>query len=187
MSNALDLIGQPALAIDRFGLVIDMNASAECVFDDTVYVKCRRLVVTDAVAKSEMEALKIRLRTTPDTEPLPANPILVRRGTRGPLVIRTMPVHGAARSPFLGARAILLLSDLHKPASGAEPVMLSKLFELTPAEARLASLLHTGISLERIAEELGVTQSTARNQLKAVFAKTDTSRQGELIALLSRL
>ena len=55
---------------------------------------------------------------------------------------------------------------------------------LTPAEARLASHLAGGTSLEEASESLGVSIHTARTQLKAVFAKTGTRRQGELVALL---
>jgi DNA-binding CsgD family transcriptional regulator len=35
--------------------------------------------------------------------------------------------------------------------------------------------------------KLSIARDTARNQLKAVFAKTNTHRQGELVALLSRI
>jgi DNA-binding CsgD family transcriptional regulator len=42
-------------------------------------------------------------------------------------------------------------------------------------------------SLDAVAESLGVSHSTARNQLKAIFQKTDTHSQGRLIALVSRL
>jgi DNA-binding CsgD family transcriptional regulator len=45
----------------------------------------------------------------------------------------------------------------------------------------------TGISIERAADQLGLSRATVRNQLKAVFAKTATNRQSELVALLSRL
>ncbi|MGO9234346.1 MAG: helix-turn-helix transcriptional regulator [Methylocella sp.] len=34
------------------------------------------------------------------------------------------------------------------------------------------------------ARELKISRATARNQLKSVFAKTDTHRQSELVALL---
>ena len=56
---------------------------------------------------------------------------------------------------------------------------------MTGAEAKLASLLVSGMVLQEIARQLGIARETARNQLKAVFAKTETHRQGELVALLS--
>jgi DNA-binding CsgD family transcriptional regulator len=64
---------------------------------------------------------------------------------------------------------------------------LRELFGLTAAEARLASRLAAGDCLETVADELGVAYETARNQLKAIFAKTETHRQAELVALLARL
>ncbi|WP_292186755.1 hypothetical protein [Mesorhizobium sp.] len=41
--------------------------------------------------------------------------------------------------------------------------------------------------MKAVADELGVTYETAKNQLKAVFAKTETHRQPELVALLTRM
>jgi DNA-binding CsgD family transcriptional regulator len=111
---------------------------------------------------------------------------VVRRRDKRPVVIRILPIDGAARSPFLGARALLVFSDLCRK-SGLQPDLLSQTFGLSPAEARLASLIATGISTELAAEELGLARETVRNQLKAVFSKTETHRQSELVALLSRL
>jgi DNA-binding CsgD family transcriptional regulator len=48
-------------------------------------------------------------------------------------------------------------------------------------------MIAQGLSPERAAEKLEISRATARNHLLAVFAKTSTHRQGELIALLSRL
>jgi DNA-binding CsgD family transcriptional regulator len=42
-------------------------------------------------------------------------------------------------------------------------------------------------SLETAAESLGVSYWTARNQLKAVYQKTNTHGQGQLVALITRL
>lgn len=58
---------------------------------------------------------------------------------------------------------------------------------LTPAEALLAGAMAEGRSLESCADQLGIAIGTARQRLKAIFAKTGTHRQGELVALLSRL
>ena len=61
------------------------------------------------------------------------------------------------------------------------------IFGLTPTEARLAVSLAVGHSLEPIAHEHKISLATARNQLKAVFFKTNTHKQSELVALLLRL
>jgi DNA-binding CsgD family transcriptional regulator len=81
---------------------------------------------------------------------------------------------------------VLVLNDLEGTAT-VNPDMLGKVFELTPAQANLAGKLATGSSMETAAAELGVTVETARSHLKAIFNRTGTHRQGELVALLNRL
>ncbi len=61
---------------------------------------------------------------------------------------------------------------------------LQALYGLTPAEAELVALLAAGRSLEEAAAERGVTISTIRSQLKQVFLKTQTKRQGQLVRLV---
>ena len=60
-------------------------------------------------------------------------------------------------------------------------------YAFTKAEQRLAIELFEGLSLADAAERNRVSLETVRAQLKAVFTKTDTRRQSELVALLSRL
>jgi len=55
------------------------------------------------------------------------------------------------------------------------------------SEARLASLLARGSSLAEAAERLEVSINTVRTQIKNLFAKTNTSRQAQLAALLAKL
>lgn len=55
------------------------------------------------------------------------------------------------------------------------------LYELTPAEVRLTRHLLDGDTLKESATKQGVAITTARSHLKAVFQKTGTSRQSELI------
>ena len=156
------------------------------IFDNDFFVHNRRLVVRDQRAVQMLEDLVDQLRTTKDTVPLPRDPIVVRRRGKRPLVIRVLAVAGPARTPFLGARALLVISDLQRRSS-PEASLLAETFGLPPAERRLASTMATGISIERAADQLGLSRATVRNQLKAVFAKTATNRQSELVALLSRL
>jgi DNA-binding CsgD family transcriptional regulator len=83
------------------------------------------------------------------------------------------------------AVASVLLSD---PEIGTEPAveMLRGLHDLTPAEAELVGHLARGCSLEEAARARGVSIHTVRSQLKQVFSKTGTSRQGELVQLVLR-
>jgi len=127
-----------------------------------------------------------QLRTTPDTAMLAVEPIVVRRRGKRPVIVRVLPIDGAARNPFAEARALLLLSDL-EGRSVADPNLISKVFALTPAEAKLTALIATGMSPREAADELNITLETVRTQLKSVFAKTDTHRQSEIVALLARL
>jgi DNA-binding CsgD family transcriptional regulator/PAS domain-containing protein len=62
--------------------------------------------------------------------------------------------------------------------------VLEQLYNLTGAEAELVALLAEGRSLEEIAGTRGVTMNTVRSQLKQVFSKTATNRQGELLQLV---
>jgi|SRR5262245_13892258 DNA-binding CsgD family transcriptional regulator len=54
-------------------------------------------------------------------------------------------------------------------------------FDLTPAQARLVVHLVAGDSLRSAAMALGVKYETARSCLKAVFQRTGTHRQAELV------
>lgn len=87
--------------------------------------------------------------------------------------------HGEQRA------AIVFIDDPAQPFE-APSRLLCDLYGLTPAEARVALCLVQGHSLATTAQKLKVTESTARHQLKQIFLKTGTGRQGELISLILR-
>lgn len=59
-----------------------------------------------------------------------------------------------------------------------------KLHGLSPAEGKLAAHLANGGSVSSFARARGTSIHTARNQLKTLLSKTQTHRQGELVAML---
>ena len=81
------------------------------------------------------------------------------------------------------AAAVLFISDL-EASSLPRSETLRALYSLTHAEIELVELLCDGLSLEEAAHRREVTMNTARSQLKQIFAKTNTSRQGELVRLV---
>jgi DNA-binding CsgD family transcriptional regulator len=182
-ASALGAVRHAAVALGRGGRVLDANAAAQALFDKTIYVQDGRFRVADPRARQQLDAAIEAMQAAPDA-PLSPDPIVIARGEERPVVARFLSVPPAARSPFLGARALLTLAPV-EPRPGPSAAMLARVFGLTPAEARLTSILAEGASLEQAAEELRIGRETARTQLKAVFAKTGTHRQGELVAVLA--
>jgi DNA-binding CsgD family transcriptional regulator len=69
---------------------------------------------------------------------------------------------------------------------GPDPAILRPLFSLTHAEARVASRLVAGRSVEDIADEMTVSVETVRTHIRHMLSKTSTGRQGEFISLVLR-
>ncbi|MGB3538531.1 MAG: hypothetical protein WBA42_10255 [Mesorhizobium sp.] len=84
------------------------------------------------------------------------------------------------------ANAMLIFTDREQEPVSDEAAYRT-IYGLTPSEAKLAAILAGGGALAEAAETLSITGGTARQRLKSIFTKTDTHRQGELVALLSRI
>jgi DNA-binding CsgD family transcriptional regulator len=110
----------------------------------------------------------------------------LKREDKCPVIARVVSVGDEAHNLLDGAVLVVILID---PEDCPDPshALLQQVFGLTRGEARLASQLLCGKSLQDIAEATGVSIGTVRTQAKAVLAKTNTSRQAELVALLTRL
>jgi DNA-binding CsgD family transcriptional regulator len=84
---------------------------------------------------------------------------------------------------FGGALALILVSDPEFRDSMLA-ARLAHTFGLTGAETRLAVYLARGERLSSIARETGLALSTLRAQLRAVFKKTETTRQADLVRIV---
>jgi DNA-binding CsgD family transcriptional regulator len=87
-----------------------------------------------------------------------------------------------------GLRPVVMLLFYHPGSAPAiDSGLLYAVFGLTPAECRIATLLAEGLSLKQIAQMQGTQHETVRKQLRAIYQKTSTNRQPELIRLLLHL
>lgn len=82
--------------------------------------------------------------------------------------------------------ALLRLTALHHCNSTIRH-RLEHLYGLTRAEAELTAYLTQGDSLEEIASTRRVKLETVRTQLRTIYKKTGTHRQGELVCLAGML
>ena len=106
-----------------------------------------------------------------------------RTRTRDAFVVHLLPMRGIGRDVFSGAELLLYVTPVIQQP-GPPPEILQALFDLSPAEARVAAMIAEGCSVSATAQALSVKPNTVRMQLKAIFSKTGTSRQAELVSLL---
>jgi DNA-binding CsgD family transcriptional regulator len=185
--DVLRWTASPAVLIDRNGAVVARNAAAEAIMGTDLRVCRGTLLAADATNNRELRNLVLQLHTAAAARgKQPPARAFIRRDGRAPLVIEALPVARLASEALASARAVLVITDLDAQQSPSEEA-LRRAFGLTAAEARLASRLAGGGSLDEATHRLGIAKGTARSQLKAIFAKTGTSRQAQLVALLARL
>jgi DNA-binding CsgD family transcriptional regulator len=104
--------------------------------------------------------------------------------SRGPGVLHALPLRRSARDLFSGGDTMLVFTPVNATEIVPSPNILSGLFDLSPAEARLAISLASGTPLKIAAEASDIKFSTARSYLEQIFRKTGTNQQSQLVALL---
>jgi DNA-binding CsgD family transcriptional regulator len=186
--DALDRAGLAAFAVSEDRRVVGHNGIADAWSKNGTSLQVRNglLASNHPAADDQLERairLACRLRhgrtiILPPNEP--DSPALVG-------MVMPMTASGSRGIHLTDSNrcALVLVKDpARSPKANAD--VLRPIFGLTAAEARLLADLTLGKSLEEISEQRGVRYGTLRAQLRAVMSKTDTKRQGELIALASR-
>ena len=185
-SNALNAMRLPAIALDRRGFVVSVNIAANAIFDNDVKMKDKRLFVRNLEARTLLKASLDKLTGPVKSKSLIAEPIIVQRRDKLPVILRIWPFEGLTHSSEQDVHTLVTLNALG-PKPGPPAAILAKTFQLTTPEAKLACVIARGAPLQTAARELEIPWETARNQLKSVFAKTYTHRQSELVALLMQV
>lgn len=179
MSETLALLGLPALVFGDGGRVLAANDLAEGVSQ----IRWR---ARDQIALSD-PAADAMLRQALDT--LGGNGQATRsfairaKDRSAAMVAHLTPIRRSARDCFTRCAGVLILTPVTLPR--APPVeLVQSLFDLTPAEARVARRIAVGETLDAIAAEASVSINTVRSQLRGVLMKTGCRRQSEIVALL---
>jgi DNA-binding CsgD family transcriptional regulator len=177
---------QPALLVGTRGLVVDMTTEAIGLFDEDFSIRQRRISIRDPEARAKIQYLVEQLDVAFQKVIPSAEPIIVRRRDKFPMILRIWRVGPGARRRCHDIRALVTLNTLG-PRPGPAAANLAKAFGLTPSEARLACTMTRGAGTAIAAKELNISRETARKQLQSIFTKTGTHRQGELVALLMQI
>lgn len=184
--DVLDRLDRALVLLAANGRVVHVNAMADRLFESgRLQLRGSRLDSADPAEAAALRGL-IAAVLNPGSS---VGPVRLLSGTAGAPLIASgcrLPDRRPAAVAAPQAVVALFLSPIGDNRDDLGQV-LPGLFGLSRAEARLAVALHDGFSLSEIAGQLQLSRETLRSQLRSVFDKTGTRRQGTLIRLLTDL
>lgn len=181
-AKALELVGLPAAVVAQSGRTLAANGLLADLMPDVVQDRPSRLALADTAADALLRGALDHLASAPNEAAVRSIPIRAAKG-RPPIIVHLVPVRGAAHDIFARGAAILVATPV-VPKDVPTADVVQGLFDLTPAEAKLAALVAAGHAPREASLKLGVTEETARTTLKRVLAKTGLHRQADLVGLL---
>lgn len=188
-SGAMDRLMIGTIILDKNGRVLKTNGQADVILQagDGMRLVSNMPHATHAADNRELQRLiKVALaRHGNHRTPAVVDAISVVRnsGKRNlGVVVHSVPPSEWSDGTSSPAAIIYIRDPEHKAQAPHE--IVRQLFKFTPAETNLAMQLANGLSLEDAAIELGIRRNTARAHLRAIFSKTDVTRQTELVRLL---
>jgi DNA-binding CsgD family transcriptional regulator len=172
------------LVVDESGKVKFANALARkavtaqgefAIVDE--HVRAKSLRVTRLLADALRQAVQTSPRATRIVVPM-------ARPGQADIFVTPLPTsRGFARE--LRRLALLLVGPPGQAGTMPSEPDLRSLFDLSPAESKVAMALCAGRVPKEVARELGLSVATVRTHVRALLAKTGTSRQTQLMQLLA--
>jgi DNA-binding CsgD family transcriptional regulator len=193
---ALDRATAGVVLMDAFGQVVFVNRAARRIMEERDDFALRlvkrgekfRLVAREPRLTAWLDqAMAARAGArTDDAQHERGIAIPGRSGKRYFIRLSPLPVAPDLRSARGVAEVMMFLID---PDARVElnPLLLNRLYGLTPAEAKLAELIASGVSVKQAAEESALSENTVKTHWKRVFRKVGVSTQADLVAVLAKV
>jgi DNA-binding CsgD family transcriptional regulator len=186
--SALEKLHLAVLVLDSIDRVVFANSRAEKLLrqGEVIAVSNRRLVAARQEDKAPLKRLLASARATPEiaTKTPQSHLVVKASGNEQSVFVSAMPLTRRVAEPLGGRPAVIVFVSASRRLRGAEKV-ISELYRLTRAEARVVVGLYDGLTIEEIAETGGTSRDAVRFHLKNVFQKLGVHRQTGLVKLIS--
>ena len=187
--SLIDILRVPAFYLCRDMLILNSNRAARELFKAGDLLRSSKGILS-AVGQQETLALRAFVaevfRKKDTVGKLWMSNIEAVKTGRYCELYAVFPRGSSDSATGLPATVLVFIADPEQ--SMAIPFsLLRSLFGLTHAECRIAVALLNGSSVEQFSDEAHISLNTARTHLKAVFQKTYTCSQPNLVSLLCRL
>jgi DNA-binding CsgD family transcriptional regulator/PAS domain-containing protein len=187
-AGAVEQLSVATIILDEEGRVLSSNATAHALLaaGEGITVVDHHLCLANREANRELRSLLLEvMQARRSAVPQPARAMHIpRTGAQPDLGLVARAVRPAAGATGTGMPSVAVFIRDPGLVAEAPQQVISRLYDLTPAEAGLTMLLANGLTLDEAAHELVVSRNTARAHLRAVFAKTGVTRQSGLVRLI---
>jgi DNA-binding NarL/FixJ family response regulator len=181
-AQTLAMLGLPALVLNQDGRVLAANDLIQKLKETLIYRAQDLVTLNDSRAD---QLLTQAIKNAAHNEfAVPYSFSVCNTEGVASMVAHVIPVRGQSRDVFLRCSAVLILTPVTSPSMPSVD-LLQSLFDLTPAEAKVARFVAQGETVEDIATTNAVSVNTVRAQMRGVLEKTGCTRQIEVANLLS--
>jgi DNA-binding CsgD family transcriptional regulator/PAS domain-containing protein len=186
LERTFDMLAVGVFLTARDGRVVYMNETAERQIKtgNAVRVLGNRIFPTDAAARNALS--KAIDEASRDDADLSGHSLAIPDIDGAGYIATLLPVDRGHRSgilaPFAASVAVFMKDPAEVPMMPGEA--FARLYKLTGGELRVLMTLAQGLGAKEAADMLGIGEPTVRSHLQRIFAKTNTTRQTDLLRLL---
>lgn len=177
----LDSLNAAAFTLSAKFTVLAMNKRAQALLaQGKGFSVDKNRLITKGIGDIELKALLVRVSQTGAPESMAFAP----NSEKEVLHVTASRIQSEAEAGAdVGSKVLMLVTQpgYHRVATVRQ---LMQIFQLSPAEARLARAVAHGQDLETFAAEQGVKITTVRTQMASVHGKTHVRRQTDLVRLI---
>jgi DNA-binding CsgD family transcriptional regulator len=190
-SSTVDALKTAIFLVDAEARIVHGNPSGMTLLaaDDLLYGPGGRLRAYDRAADQSFTELFTASATGDDLAIGPRGAAVHLRSRSGvDFVAHVLPLMSGARREAAALNRAVAVVVVHSAAKNlsSPPEVIAKAFGLTPREVTVLFALAEAPGAAEMADRLGLSEATIRTHLRALFAKTGTTRQAELVKLLAQ-
>jgi DNA-binding CsgD family transcriptional regulator len=189
LADTLDGISAGMFLVDAGGRIVHANASGRSLLDEGCVLHAGGGKVAGVAADADQELNQTFAAAGAGDAAVGvkgiAVPLAARDGEH--YIAHVLPLTSGERRRAGAGYAAVAALFVHKAelVVPAPPQSIARLYKLTPTELRvLLAVVEVG-GVPEIAEALGVSEGTVKTHLHRLFAKTETTRQAELVKLVA--
>ena len=176
--------------VDRRGRILFMNGAGDRQVrtSNALRIGNSRLAPLDPTAQAKLTEGIIKATTDKAETPSGVVTTLALPGEEhAGLVATILPLNRGERQTLSGTSGAAAVVFVQDPIAAASPSGegFAQLYDLTPSEMRVLLAMSPGLSANKAAEVIGISETTVKTHLRHIYAKTGTSKQTELMRLFA--